>query len=162
MQSKFHCLSTLRLHGKETAQSIPVKNRVTAVIQKSRPWQPPKQDSCVKDESEKDAEARNGGRLPSHPFRPKQPPTGHKERGIPLPHPRSQLQSELEAGWALAFRQVLPLPGHGHRGSQHVEDHGHSIKWRRQGLVRGRGSKAKSGLEWGEVPPSRSPDWIKY
>lgn len=68
-------------------------------------------------------------KLPFPPSRPKQPPKGHKERGTPLPHPRSQFKSELEAGWALAFGQVLPLPGHGYRGSQHVEDHGHSTKW---------------------------------
>lgn len=69
-----------------------------------------------------------GGRLLVRPSRPKQPPTGHKQRGIPLPHPRSQLPSELEAGWALAFGQVLPLPGHVHRGSRHVEGRGHSTK----------------------------------
>ena len=76
----------------------------------------------------------SGGKLPFPPSRPKQPPKGHKERGTPLPHPRSQFRSELEAGWALAFGQVLPLLGHeeassiGYRGSRHVEDHDHSTK----------------------------------
>lgn len=99
-----------------------------SVLQKSRPRPPPKQDSCVKDEFEKDAKARKRGELPSPPSRPKQPPKGHKERGTPLPHPQSQFKSALEAGWALACGQVLPPPGHGQRGGQHVEDRGHSTK----------------------------------
>lgn len=152
-----------RLREKETVPRVFDEESSNSCNTESRPWQPPKQDSCVKDEFEKDADARNRGKAssPSPPSRPKQPPTGHKQRGILCPThcPSCRVSWRLAGLWP-SDRSFL---------SQVMFTEGADM-WkvvailqsdRRQGLVKRKREQGQPS--WvGKSSPSWGPNWIEY